>query len=847
LALSRILWFFGPVVPSASGGRYFQNPLKIPDSDHSSIAKPHDRNSIQHRALVDFLLDHQPTSAPRPIEESSDVPYYMYEQFPVVSGTFLGRDRELGILKSATMGCRANVITIEAMGGTGKTALLKRLLDELRGDRWKPFQGVFCWSFDSQGNSDEGHKAVDRFFARAFEHLDSTIEIPNSAHRRASKLAELFSKKKYLLVLDGVEPLQFTLEINGGQFREKSIGHLIRALAEHNDGTCIVTSRQPIFEIRDVSHGVEALKLGPLTDFDAVDLLRRRGVIGSDEDLQNAVRDFSNHALSLNLLANWLFTHFHGDVSARHHITSQQLFAESEFGERARFVMAAYETRFAKGGSRHLELTILKLVGLFDRPAPGLALETLFEAPAIKGLTDQYVAMSVQERAQNYRIALRRLRTLDLISAANPHQKDDVDAHPLVRAYFGKQLKDGNPGAWREAHERLSKYYSQLMPQKPRKAHELDVVFYALYHCCKGGQPKFAYEEYLKILRNARGVSNERLLDHSSLVSAYFQFFEHPWSTPLETLDEKMKIGVLKGASFSLKASGQLDGALQALEGVLVRLEGSAKNDFEARAIISRRAAEICITLGRLASAETFAKEAVRFADLTRRHNIRSATRATLADALHQRGELDAARPLFQSATDIYRAATSPGKWITAESGYKFSEYLFTAGRKADLKKLQIQMADEMGNKRAPEIFRAYYHLVSALSLLANDPAEQAPSYGHVQQASDSFRNVEAMEYVARSLWLAATLSRKRNDYTSARRELDEAMYLSATYGFRLIYTDCLLERVELLINQPKEMIHTRLVEAYKMAQTLIWEMGYGKRLTDMNALGELVLNPQNG
>jgi hypothetical protein len=37
------------VVEPFSGARYFGEPYKVPDSDHFSIAKPNDKNAIQHR------------------------------------------------------------------------------------------------------------------------------------------------------------------------------------------------------------------------------------------------------------------------------------------------------------------------------------------------------------------------------------------------------------------------------------------------------------------------------------------------------------------------------------------------------------------------------------------------------------------------------------------------------------------------------------------------------------------------------------------------------------------------------------------------------------------------------
>jgi hypothetical protein len=45
------------VVEPFAGARYFDDALKVPNSDHFSIAKISDRNAIQHRLLVEFIGD----------------------------------------------------------------------------------------------------------------------------------------------------------------------------------------------------------------------------------------------------------------------------------------------------------------------------------------------------------------------------------------------------------------------------------------------------------------------------------------------------------------------------------------------------------------------------------------------------------------------------------------------------------------------------------------------------------------------------------------------------------------------------------------------------------------------
>jgi hypothetical protein len=53
------------VVEPFSGARYFGEPYKVPGSDHFSIAKPVDKNVIQHRLLCKFISENVLSSGPQ--------------------------------------------------------------------------------------------------------------------------------------------------------------------------------------------------------------------------------------------------------------------------------------------------------------------------------------------------------------------------------------------------------------------------------------------------------------------------------------------------------------------------------------------------------------------------------------------------------------------------------------------------------------------------------------------------------------------------------------------------------------------------------------------------------------
>jgi hypothetical protein len=77
------------------------------------------------------------------------------------------------------------------------------------------------------------------------------------------------------------------------------------------------------------------------------------------------------------------------------------------------------------------------MFGLFDRPADEKAFAALLKPPAIRGLTDSLSNLSPTE----WRTILAKLRRARLLAGEDPHNPGHLDTHPLVREYYGAQLR----------------------------------------------------------------------------------------------------------------------------------------------------------------------------------------------------------------------------------------------------------------------------------------------------------------------------------------------------------------------------------------------------------------------
>jgi predicted ATPase len=191
--------------------------------------------------------------------------------------------------------------------------------------------------------------------------------------------------------------------------------------------------------------------------------------------------------------------------------------------------MESYQTWLGEGP----ELSLLRMLGLFDRPADERALKALLEPPAIRGLTESLTDL----RPIEWQTILGRLRRARLVAGEDPHNFGQLDTHPLVREYFGEQLRSQQTDAWKECNRRLSNYYQTLAPRLPNSFREMDPLFSAVICGCRAGLYREAlHEVYLPRIQRGNASFEANVLGaRSALLSALVHFFKHEhWASPIE-------------------------------------------------------------------------------------------------------------------------------------------------------------------------------------------------------------------------------------------------------------------------------------------------------------------------
>jgi hypothetical protein len=102
------------------------------------------------------------------------------------SPELFGRDSEMAQLYNAwDSGC-THIVALDAIGGAGKTALVRHFIQVLEEGGWRGAQRVFIWSFFSQGTDENRQSDADPFYVAALTFFGYEREVAEIKARKAA-------------------------------------------------------------------------------------------------------------------------------------------------------------------------------------------------------------------------------------------------------------------------------------------------------------------------------------------------------------------------------------------------------------------------------------------------------------------------------------------------------------------------------------------------------------------------------------------------------------------------------------------------------------------------------------
>jgi tetratricopeptide (TPR) repeat protein len=566
---------------------------------------------------------------------------------------------------------------------------------------------------------------------------------------------------------------------------------------------------------------VENTHLEHLSDEAGMNLLKYLGVKGADDKIKQAVRDFDGHALALMLLGTYLSIVYNGDIEKRDRIA--KLTKEKKYGSHARRVMESYEVRFKD----QPELDILRMMGLFDRPVEGGAIEVLRAALPIKGLTTKLNDLSLED----WQFALNNLRKAGLLAKEDPVMPDTLDCHPLIREHFGDELKQNNPEAWKEAHYRLYEYFKNQAKEYADTIEEMSPLYAAVAHGCQAGSYQDAIDEVYKrrIQRMNEGFNIHKLGAFGADLVTISGFFYSLWDKPVVRLTEDDKAYLLNQAGYDLRALGRLKEAAQPMQAAVEAY--IAQEDWRKAAIVAGNLSELFLTTGDIALALEYANQSVGLADRSGDAFERMGMRTTLADTLHQAGSQSEAESLFREAEEMQKDRQPEYLFLYSLGGFRYCDLLLSQGNYQEVLGRTEQTLEwvKAGGGSLLTIALDHHSLGRAHLLQALQEGNQGFTQAaeHLNQAVDGLRQAGSQDHLPRGLLARAELYGVQGEFDKAQRDLDEAMTTAKRGEMGLHQADCQLEYARLYLAREDD---DKAREHLDIAIKMIEQMGYHRR-----------------
>lgn len=723
----------------------------------------------------------------------------------------VGRDDELKQLDDAWADEKSRVISLVAWGGAGKTSLIIEWLMRVRNDGYRNANAVLCWSFYSQGTTERAASG-EGFLDWALGKLKIKIDTRSST-AKGERLAEEMSRRRVLLVLDGLEPLQYGSEGQRGALKDQGLRAFLRGIAIKQPAAghslVVLTSRLAVYDLRKWQ-GTTApmIDLTQLSDEAGAALLADSGVKGPPDALREAAHDFAGHALALSLLAGFVRLLHRGDVHQRGHIRAVTDDPNDLGHDQARRVIEAYEKEWL--AIEPALLAIMSLVGLFDRPASAGCMMALRGKPIIDGLTNAIVDLDDDA----WRTAIARLREVRLLDPEDPSAPDALDAHPLVREWFGDRLKQTNKTAWQAAHGRLYEHLRDTTQEgKAPTLEDLAPLYQAIAHGCRAGR----YKEVLgkiyqdRICRRQEDgslefYSNYKLGAMDSDLAALSWFFTKPYELLANQLDSAEQSWILGDTAFRLGVQGRFAEALSAQSASLQSAE--IGQNWRSAAVRAANISTWQLTLGDVSAALATAVKSVEYADRSGDKGQMLLRRATHAMSLNAAGKRDEAGRLFADAERRQHELQPSFHLLYSPRGYEYCDLLLAKRDWQGAHDRATQTLDwavaaaDLESIALDRLTLGRSNLGLALAVVSRPAADRYPishaALSQIDEAVEGLRASGILHHVPLGLLARARLRRSAGDWDGAARDLDEVEEIAELGPMKLYLCDMALERARL-------------------------------------------------
>ena len=537
------------------------------------------------------------------------------------------------------------------MGGAGKTAIADRFLQVLPGvmpdtpqipkDKSLPTpNSTFVFSFYDAPNPEAFLEALHRWLAGS----------PNvEAQVSFSQLIFMMQNAvPGLIILDGLEKVQED-GTRGvfGRLASPNLRDFINRLASGYlpNLSVLITTRFPLADLQETQP--QFFKSIPIEEIDlatGIRLLRQRGVVGNDLELERIVKECGRHALTMDLAGGYIKEYGNGDPDTPLALGTaaelEQAIAQEQdptkrnvLKQGFRFARVAQRYKAAMVKNDETAIVLLERICLFRLGVEATTLATIFTGDRAKKVSGSALARLDARQLRQKLDWLVRMRIIEKSAVKSRNSGETrilYNIHPAVRDGFFRGIGQGIASASHEAiRTGLEVSLGDAPGENPSDPATLDLLEEIVYHAIASGRVQEAWDIYENRIgqyenlgwrlgayergeRICRAFSGGQLPENvTALLRAPNQSELEP--LPCIDLTENDQAIFICGWGLYLKNLGRLDDAARCYE---------AHNEMQIRqenwknaSIGNQNLSEEWLLVGQLRFALSAASESLRLAD----------------------------------------------------------------------------------------------------------------------------------------------------------------------------------------------------------------------------------------
>jgi len=334
---------------------------------------------------------------------------------------FVGRVNEVNLLRDFWNDASLRILGIEAIGGSGKTALCEYFLNEIIAKNES--DGLFVWSFYDNSNP-------EYFFQELYEWLKPKSGALIKGYAWLNIVKEEFCNKgKLLLILDGLEKIQFQIDSyynhTYGSLQDTLFKDFLKRIAAFGGETkTIITTRFPLPDLENWrGRSYFGLNLDELDTDSGILLLTKHGIKGTEQEFKDALINFGTHALTVDHLGSVIKLFFNGDIKNYKKIEDLCSFENIPKAKKLQAIFKAYENNLPE-----LEKKIICIVSLYRLGLEFSLIEKTYQTIYKESITELKLKLAIQTLISSHLLLF--------------DNKNCYTVHPAVRDYFYHIFKD---------------------------------------------------------------------------------------------------------------------------------------------------------------------------------------------------------------------------------------------------------------------------------------------------------------------------------------------------------------------------------------------------------------------